>query len=215
VTTLTAPQVYALARSAGLDPAQSVIATAVATAESGLRTDAMGDIGLQNATWGPSVGLWQIRSVKAETGKGTSRDVSRLTDPAFNAKAMAAISGQGTNFRPWSTYTNNAYKKNIPAVSGTASSVETDPGWQSKLSSMLSSLPGSSQASAGIGALTGAAGTAAAALNPTAGWAQQAGSIALKITMVGAGLGLVIVGAVRLVAPGAQRAISSTLEAAQ
>jgi hypothetical protein len=92
------------------------VATAVALAESGGRTDAQGDIGLQDGTWGPSVGLWQIRSLKAEYGKGTPRDASRLTDPEFNARAMASISNGGKNFKPWTTYTSGAYKKQIDKI---------------------------------------------------------------------------------------------------
>jgi hypothetical protein len=118
--THTPAQVYALARAAGLNAAQSVTATAIAMAESGLNADAVGDEGLVDSKWGPSVGLWQIRSVKAETGKGTSRDVTRLRDPAFNARSMVEISGRGANWRPWSVYLHGTYAKFLPQVPGAA-----------------------------------------------------------------------------------------------
>jgi hypothetical protein len=110
--TLSPAQIYALARDVGqLDPAAAAVATAVALAESGGRTDAEGDIGLQDGKWGPSIGLWQIRSLKAEYGKGQSvRDGARLKDPQFNAFAMATISNHGKNFNPWTTFTSGKYK---------------------------------------------------------------------------------------------------------
>jgi hypothetical protein len=119
VATLSPAQIYQLARDAGLSAAAATIATAVALAESGGRTDAMGDVGLQNGTWGPSIGLWQIRSIKAQSGTGQPRDATRLTDPAFNAQSMIAISGAGKNWKPWTTYTSGAYKKNLSRVTST------------------------------------------------------------------------------------------------
>jgi hypothetical protein len=96
-------EVAQLAVAAGLgDPGKVATAVAVATAESGLNPTKKGDVALENATWGPSVGLWQVRSLKAEKGKGTTRDETKLTDPAFNAKAMAEISKGGTDWGPWS-----------------------------------------------------------------------------------------------------------------
>lgn len=110
---LNPEQVAKLALDAGLTPEAAKIAVAVAKGESGYRTDAVGDVSLQDATWGPSIGLWQIRSVKAEEGKGTARDASRLTDPAFNARSMAQISNRGRNWQPWTVYRTGAYKVHL------------------------------------------------------------------------------------------------------
>jgi hypothetical protein len=91
------------AYDAGLrNPGKLAAAVAIATAESGRNPAKKGDVGLQNSTWGPSVGLWQIRSLKAEKGKGTIRDEEKLTDPAFNARSMVAISKSGSDWSPWS-----------------------------------------------------------------------------------------------------------------
>lgn len=96
-------EVGSLAYDAGLHaPAPLTRAIAVAVAESGLNSDAKGDVGLQTDKWGPSVGLWQIRSLKAEKGRGTTRDETKLRDPAGNAKAMVEISKNGTDWGPWS-----------------------------------------------------------------------------------------------------------------
>lgn len=102
---MIAAQIALLAYNAGVRGQSNLqAATAIALAESGGNPNAIGDVGLENATWGPSVGLWQIRSAKAETGKGSSRDVNQLKDPAFNAKSMFSISGGGKNWGPWSTW---------------------------------------------------------------------------------------------------------------
>jgi hypothetical protein len=116
MTTLTPEQVAAYAKQAGFIGQSGVIAIAVAMGESGLNPSAMGDTALTNATWGPSIGLWQIRSLKAEKGKGTSRDATRLTDPAFNARAAYEISSGGKNWRPWTVYNTGGYLRHMIAA---------------------------------------------------------------------------------------------------
>lgn len=106
-------QVAQLAKGAGIPARQIATAVAIAAAESNLNPAARGDVGIQTAKWGPSIGLWQIRSLKAQTGTGGVRDAARLTDPAFNARAMATISGRGSDWSPWSTYNSGAYKKHL------------------------------------------------------------------------------------------------------
>lgn len=121
---LTYAQVYALARSTGLSPEQAVIATAIAAAESGLNPDAIGDTRLTNATWGPSVSLWQIRTLKADTGTGRNRDINLVRAAAANARAMYEISSAGRNWGPWSTFNDGTYRKFLAqarAAAGTSS----------------------------------------------------------------------------------------------
>lgn len=115
-STLTVGQIYNLARAAGLSRAEAVMATAIALAESGGRVDAVGDENLTDATWGPSLGLWQVRSVKADRGSGRARDAERLRDPAFNARAMVEISNGGRSWAPWSAYTNGSASKQLTRV---------------------------------------------------------------------------------------------------
>lgn len=109
-------EVYRLARRQRLSHSEAVIATAIAVGESGLNPNAVGDTSLTTAVWGPSIGLWQVRSLKAEAGTGHSRDATRLKNPAFNARSMALISNFGTNWSPWSVFTSGAYRKHIDAV---------------------------------------------------------------------------------------------------
>ena len=112
--TFTATQIGMAAWNAGFhDEPTLARAVAVALAESGGRTDALGDTKITDKTWGPSVGLWQIRSVKSETGKGTSRDVNKLKDPQFNANAAWEISNHGKNWGPWTAFTHNTYMQYI------------------------------------------------------------------------------------------------------
>lgn len=128
MATLTPEQVYAQARSAGFSASQAVIMTAIAMGESGLRPDALGDTTIQTGTWGPSVGLWQVRTLKpgalaGARGADRYRDPARLTDPAYNAAAAYAISGKGKTFQPWSVYTSGAYKKNLTRAQQAAAAV--------------------------------------------------------------------------------------------
>jgi hypothetical protein len=102
--------IAAMARAVGCTPAQAVIATAVGLAESNGRTDAVGDEWLQNKTWGPSVGVHQIRSLHAEKFTGKVRDGhAGLHDAWHNAWAMASISQNCTNWQPWTMFTNGRW----------------------------------------------------------------------------------------------------------
>lgn len=58
---------------------------------------AIGDLALMTAVWGPSVGCWQIRTLVAETGKGTVRDkLALLSSYAQQARGAYSISGGNT-----------------------------------------------------------------------------------------------------------------------
>lgn len=108
---LSPAQAAAVAYEAGFRGSDLVLMVAIAMGESGLRPDASGDESLQTGTWGPSLGLWQVRSIKSQWGTGQSRDGSRLMDPRFNARSAFSISGGGTNFKPWTVYTKGIYRQ--------------------------------------------------------------------------------------------------------
>lgn len=98
--------------NAGFRDQALTIAVAIAGAESSYNPNALGDVGLQTAKWGPSCGFWQVRSLVNPSAYGSPdnlRDKTRLFDPQFNANAAFAFSKSGTNFGPWSTYTSKAY----------------------------------------------------------------------------------------------------------
>lgn len=180
-------EVYNLARGAGLSPPAAALALSIAYAESGLDAAAVGDVGIQDAKWGPSIGLWQIRSLKAESGTGGTRDATRLTDPTFNAKSMATISGAGSNFKPWSAYTSGAHKPFLQQSGEVmvGADLTGDP---------LNIVGGVKD---GVTAVGGAVADVAGALNPFAvfdGWQNDLLGVGLKIGATVAALVLVVQG---------------------
>lgn len=173
---LSPAAVYALARGAGFDPAQASVMVAIAGAESGWNPEAIGDVNLESTTWGPSVGLWQIRSLHAQTGTGGPRDASRLKDPAFNAAAARSIfRDQGLS--AWSTYSSGAYRRYLGATSAAAA---VDPGGTVKAGGS-SSGSGASVASSVAGSLAGG------------GW-DEVKPVLFTLLFAGAGATLVLVG---------------------
>lgn len=133
MTRMSLEQVISTARAGGLTDSKAVaVAAAIAgwsgspnPGESGGDPTAVGDVNLQTSKWGPSVGLWQVRSLRAETGTGQARDVNRLTDPTFNARSMVEISSGGTNWQPWSVYTSGKYEANISAALAAVGAIES------------------------------------------------------------------------------------------
>lgn len=111
--TLSIEQVARVALDSGWSGEKAAIATAIAMAESGGRTDARGDTTITTSKWGPSIGLWQIRSLNAQRGTGGERDEIANLDPRTNGRHAFAISGSGTNWRPWSVYTSGAYRTHL------------------------------------------------------------------------------------------------------
>jgi len=89
-------------------------AYAVSIAESGGRSNAVGDVGLQDAKWGPSIGLFQIRSLKDwKKYDDPYRDAKRLPNPNYNTDAAFKKSSRGTNWKAWSTYNGGSYLKHL------------------------------------------------------------------------------------------------------
>lgn len=103
---LPAVDVARLALSVGLSQTNAAIAVAIAQAESGFNTAAHNPVPPDN-----SVGLWQINLLAH-----TQYTVEQMKDPNQNAAAMARISGVGSNWNPWSTYTNGAYEGFLSAA---------------------------------------------------------------------------------------------------
>lgn len=105
-------EIYQAARAAGFGMASAITMTAIALAESGGDDAAVGDVGLQDSKWGPSVGLWQVRTLKSDTGRGTDRDIVALQGSVGRqAQAAYAISNRGTNYSPWAVWTSGAYRQ--------------------------------------------------------------------------------------------------------
>jgi hypothetical protein len=116
----TRDQIIELLRSAGVPEADIPTMVGIALAESNGNTDAQGDQKLANDKWGNSVGLFQIRSLRDPSkykGVDSLRDAAKLEDPVFNAKAAWAISKQGKDFTPWTTFNEGTYQKYMDGTS--------------------------------------------------------------------------------------------------
>lgn len=110
----TRQQIIELLRQAGVPEQDIPTMVAIAMAESAGNTDAQGDKTLANSKWGNSVGLFQIRSLRDPskyTGVDRLRDAAKLEDPVYNAKAAWAISKEGTDYSPWTTFNEGTYQK--------------------------------------------------------------------------------------------------------
>jgi Lysozyme like domain len=108
MTQLAGSQVAELAQWAGVPKSRLVNAVAIAWAESGLNTDAVGFNydRVTHAVISRDRGLWQINDY-------WHPDVTDKCafDKNCNATAMARISGYGADWTPWSTWNNGAYAK--------------------------------------------------------------------------------------------------------
>lgn len=108
------------AYNAGFRGEALVTALAIARGESGWRADAVGDVAIAGGQWGPSIGLWQIRSLVAQTGTGRERDAAALRNPAHNARSAWTISRGATDWRPWTVYNTGAYRSHLSAARAAA-----------------------------------------------------------------------------------------------
>lgn len=180
MTRRTPADIYAAARAAGLSSAQAVLATAIGLGESSGDDTAVGDTNLQNNTWGPSVGIWQIRTLKAQTGTGSDRDISALQgNIARQAQAMWNISNHGQTWTPWTVYNTGAYRKFMTQSEAGATGGGTTP-----IAASNASLPG----------VGGIGDTLNKAVKP-------ARDLSVKLMAGALGLALVGVGVYKLAAP--------------
>lgn len=129
MSTMAPETVQQLLLSAGLSSQDAQTLTAIAGAESGYDPNAIGDVNLENATWGPSVGLWQIRTEKAETNTGGTRDINALEASVQVQAADAAQIWHTQGPSAWSTYQNGAYKRYLgtipPVATGGGANAQT------------------------------------------------------------------------------------------
>lgn len=95
----------ALARRAGFSEYALPKLTAVVHCESGGRPRAVGDGGLTDEKWGPSIGPFQVRSRWAEMtnfGKDSTRNPIMLwLSPQYGAESAFRISGGGKDWSAW------------------------------------------------------------------------------------------------------------------
>jgi LysM repeat protein len=129
---LTDKQVAGHVAAGGFAGDDRVVAIAIVLAESRGRTDAVGDTTITTDVFGPSIGLFQIRSVKAQKGTGGVRDELANFDPATNARHAHRIFLDAGGFTPWSTFTSGSFRAFLDRArgtgGGTAPSVSPQPG---------------------------------------------------------------------------------------
>ena len=112
MTQLTDREIAGHVINGGFTGDERVIGVAVVLAESGGRTDARGDVGIQTKKWGPSIGLFQIRSLKAQKGSGGTRDELANLDPGTNARhARTVFLEAAGEWTPWSTFKNKTHEQ--------------------------------------------------------------------------------------------------------
>lgn len=116
MTTLTFSQIKDLWTANGGNPNVAPVMAAIALAESGGRTDAA-----NTRPPDASYGLWQINyygSLARGRTAAYGSPTELVADPNRQAKAAIAISGNGQNMTPWTTYTSGAYRAPLAAAGG-------------------------------------------------------------------------------------------------
>lgn len=107
MSNLSSAQIYAAAKAGGFTASESVIATAIALAESSGNPSATH----HNSNGSTDYGLWQINSVHGDLLK-----TGDWRDPATNAR-MAHTVYMSQGWHAWSTYNSGAYSSHLPSPS--------------------------------------------------------------------------------------------------
>jgi len=79
---------------AGARGDQLITLAAITEGESGRKITAIGDVEIQTGDWGPSVSVFQIRTLKSQTGKGTTRDINRASTLEGGARSAVELWNQ-------------------------------------------------------------------------------------------------------------------------
>jgi hypothetical protein len=107
---LSPASIYAYARRAGFTPSEARVATAIALAESGGRPGAHNPVPPDD-----SYCLMQVNMLGAlgpeRRARFNLRSNSDLYDPAVCMRAAYSISGGGSSWQPWTTYTRGSYRQ--------------------------------------------------------------------------------------------------------
>jgi|JI10StandDraft_1071094.scaffolds.fasta_scaffold291758_3 hypothetical protein len=97
-------------RKAGFQEDQLNLMMAISRAESGWRIEALGDTTITNKTWGPSVGVLQVRTINPGHPQGCRiREQLNMNLDAQTSCGYQIYKSQG--YKAWSAYLNGSYKK--------------------------------------------------------------------------------------------------------
>lgn len=109
-TPATPSQLALWCQQVGIPQDQIPTAVAIALAESGGKSTAVGG---PNSDGSYDLGYWQINN---KAHPGLLAQYPSWWEAASNARMMASVSGGGRNWKPWTTYTSNKYKDFLPAA---------------------------------------------------------------------------------------------------
>ena len=118
MTRLSDKEIAGAVRDAGFPPRSWAIAVAVALAESSGETTATHT----NSDGSTDYGLFQINSVHSDLLANHT-----WADPTDNARMALAISSNGTNWHPWTTYNSSAYRVYLPRAERATGKPATPP----------------------------------------------------------------------------------------
>lgn len=176
-------QVMSLAYDAGIrNVVELARAGAIAMAESSGNPNAHNRIPPDD-----SYGLWQINMYGSMGPERRERfglaSNEALFDPATNARVMFAISGGGTNWRPWSTFGGARYLLYYPAAQAAAPGVIAAKGGQAVAGGVEEA----------VTAPIDAAATAAQGVLKVGTWISDRNNW-IRVAKVGIGVGLILGG---------------------
>jgi hypothetical protein len=178
--------------SNGGNPAASGIAAAVALAESGGNPDAIG----HNSNGSVDRGLWQINSIHG---------AQSTTDVTGNVRSAIAISNNGTNWQPWTTFVSGAYRKFLnPADPALIGNSIVDPGIATTPSNPLDAL--ASGVSSVVGGVTNAVKAGQWLANP---------HNTIRIFLVVSGGGMLLIGVTILFRGTIENTVSTVVDTAK
>jgi len=172
------------AKVTGWSVDQQIIAVAIGLAESGGNPIAVSPTG--------DYGLWQINK---EAHPQYSQDF--VFDPAGNAQAAYEISGKGSTWTPWTTYTSGAYQQYLDAAKDAVARNANIPyelhpskevlAYKNNLG-VLNGVPGADKANkligSGVPTLSGAAGLLS--------WINNSANVKRIIMGIMGGIGMII-----------------------
>lgn len=119
---LSARDLFVIARNAGFSQSAAITAGAVALAESGGNQNATH----RNTNGSTDYGLWQINSIHSDVLRG-----HQWQNPSENAKMAYVISSGGRNWLPWTTYKSGRYRAYVgqmrAAAAGNGAGTTTIP----------------------------------------------------------------------------------------
>lgn len=198
---LTPGQIAGVLRKAGWPAVELPLATAIVLAESGGRTDAVGDTRLETEKWGPSIGLFQIRSLRAQKGTGGVRDETANYNPVTNAQhALQIRRTQG--LVAWTVYNTGAYFRRLPeAIAGVRDIVDpTDDIIGAARGALSNATDAVKDVTSGIEGVARSTWEVAGSVAKAGAWLSERNNW-IRIAKVGVGTTLIIVGFGKLTEP--------------